>query len=167
MSSAIMESAAKKTRYERRAASYGLTLVEILIVVAVLGILAALIIPEYQNYTQRAKESAAKENLHILRIAIERYAATHNGIAPGYPSDNASADPDDTAFQTAIIDGGYLSQIPKNPFNKQDNILVLQNDQFFPESASDDYGWIYKPSTKDVRLNQQGTDSIGVNYYEY
>ncbi len=162
-----MKSVAKKTRYERRAASSGLTLVEILIVVAVLGILAALIIPEYQNYTQRAKESAAKENLHILRIAIERYAATHNGIAPGYPDDNASAEPDYTTFQTAIVGGGYLSQIPKNPFNKQDTILMLQNDQSFPESAPDDYGWIYKPAAKEIRINTQGADSQGAQYSSY
>ncbi|RKY11715.1 MAG: hypothetical protein DRP65_03460, partial [Planctomycetota bacterium] len=45
------------------------SLVELLIVVAILGILAAIVVPEFQTYTQQAKEAAAKDNLRILRNA--------------------------------------------------------------------------------------------------
>ena len=62
----------------------GFSLVEILIVVAILGILAAIVLPEFQAHTQQAKEAAAKDNLRILRQQIELYAAQHNGLAPGY-----------------------------------------------------------------------------------
>ena len=46
------------------------TLVEILIVVALLGILAAIALPTFQDHIQQARESAAKDNLRILRNAI-------------------------------------------------------------------------------------------------
>ena len=61
------------------------SLVEILIVVAVLGILAAIALPTFQGYIVEAKEAAAKDNLCILRSAIELYAAQHDGVPPGIP----------------------------------------------------------------------------------
>ena len=59
------------------------TLVEILIVTAILGIMAAIVMPLFAGHVQLAKEAAAKDNLRILRGAIERYAAEHNDIPPG------------------------------------------------------------------------------------
>ncbi|MHC4236894.1 MAG: type IV pilin protein, partial [Planctomycetota bacterium] len=49
-----------------------------MIVVTILGSLAAIVIPEFSGHIQKAKESAAKDNLRILRQAIERYAQDHN-----------------------------------------------------------------------------------------
>ena len=60
------------------------TLVEILIVVAILGILATIALPTFQSHPQEAKESAAKDNLRILRNAIELFTAQHNDVPPGY-----------------------------------------------------------------------------------
>ena len=66
------------------------TLVEVLIVVAILGILAAIVLPVFRSHSQKAKESAAKDNLRILRNTIEIYAAQHNGIPPGYKNNDPS-----------------------------------------------------------------------------
>jgi len=63
------------------------TLVEILIVTAILGIMAAIVMPIFGEQVQLAKEAAAKDNLRVLRNVIERYAAEHNDVPPGY-SDN-------------------------------------------------------------------------------
>src|SRR4030042_966448 len=59
------------------------TLVEILIVVTILGILAAVIMPSVKDYVQQAKESAAKDNLRILRNAIGLYAARNKRSSAG------------------------------------------------------------------------------------
>lgn len=139
-----------------------------MIVVAVLGILAAIAFPEFQNHTQQAKEAAAKDNLRILREAIERYALDHNGIPPGYYDDNPL-----NGFHTANVfrqlsdPGDYLSEFPDNPFNDLNGIQIIPNDSSFPAEPDGTGGWIYKPSTKEIRINWPGTDSQGQTYYSY
>ena len=62
----------------------GFSLVEILIVVCILGILAAIVAPHYTKATTKAKEAAAKKILQILRTQIEKYTTEHNDVPPGY-----------------------------------------------------------------------------------
>ncbi|MBA7691409.1 hypothetical protein ES703_99952 [subsurface metagenome] len=161
------------------------TLVEILIVVALLGILAAIALPALKGNIRQAKEAAAKENLRVLRNAIELYAAQHNDFPPGYK--NGTPD----LLQTTVIRqlcwattiegvyaplgtagyplGPYLSAIPANPFNNKNTIRVLGAATQFPDPPTNTgtFGWIYKPSTKTIKLNYHGTDSEGVRYYDY
>jgi prepilin-type N-terminal cleavage/methylation domain-containing protein len=159
------------------------TLVEILMVVAILGILAAIILPTLQGHITEAKESAAKDNLRILRNAIELYASQHNGYPPGYV--NGTLNPVSTTVTRQIcwvttIDGAfaprgtagyplgpYLPQIPPNPFNNKDTIKVLTATSPFPDPPTGAFGWIYKPSTKTIRIDDSGTDSEGVKHYDY
>lgn len=58
----------------------GFTLIELMIVVLVIGILAALAIPNYVNMQNRAKEASTKSNAHTLQLAVEDYAVTHGGV---------------------------------------------------------------------------------------
>ncbi len=159
-----MNSKAKKTRY-------AFTLVEVLIVVAILGILAAVIVPEYRDHTLRAKESAAKENLQNLRTAIERYAIKHNDIAPGYPNDDTTQTPIYIWFCSQIIKSNdYLrGEVPKNPFNQQSVMKIFSDNEDFPQMPmeTDYYGWLYKPASRTIRLNWSGTDSAGISYFDY
>jgi prepilin-type N-terminal cleavage/methylation domain-containing protein len=146
------------------------TLVELLIVVAILGILAAVIVPEYQHHSQLAKEASAKDNLRILRDAIELYAAQHNDTPPGYPSNNPSNNPNFITFLAHTVKlVHYLSEVPKNQFNDKITFkMILDNEDFPTEPVeTDTYGWIYKAKTKTIRLNWPGTDSAGVRYFDY
>ena len=146
------------------------TLVEILIVVALLGILAAITMPMIKDYVEEAKESAAKDNLRILRNAIELYASQHNGVAPGYPANDPSGTPNSKSFNTQIFGAGkYLSNAPVNPFNEITTISIIPNSTDFPTEPTMTfmYGWVYKPATKTIKLNWSGTDSKGTSYYEY
>jgi prepilin-type N-terminal cleavage/methylation domain-containing protein len=147
----------------------GFTLVEILIVVTILGILAAIVFPEYRSHTQQAKESAAKENLQILRSAIERYAIQHNGVAPGYALNNPNGQARQPAFHEQMVTGTpiYLSQYPENIFNGLVFIKMIQNDESFPDAPTGDFGWIYKPQTKEIRIDWPGNDSSGMPYFDY
>ncbi|MGB7815391.1 MAG: type II secretion system protein [Methylotenera sp.] len=61
----------------------GFTLVELLIVVIILAILAAIVIPQFSSATVDAQESALDSNLSALRSAIELYKAQHGGKYPG------------------------------------------------------------------------------------
>ncbi|GAB4257124.1 MAG: hypothetical protein Kow0092_03740 [Deferrisomatales bacterium] len=55
----------------------GFTLVELMIVVAILGILSAIAIPMYRSYITASKKSEAKANLETLRLLEEQYYADH------------------------------------------------------------------------------------------
>ena len=148
----------------------GFTLVEVLIVVAILGILAAVVIPEFQSHSQEAKVSTAKDNLRILRNTIERYAAIHNGVAPGYYNNDTSRNPESLSFAKQLTElEHYLPKIPENPFNGQSAPRIVPDSEDYPQEPykPSSYGWIYKPATKEIRLNWSGTDSQGIRYFDY
>src|SRR4051812_32333230 len=73
-------------RGDRRTSRGGFTLVEILIVVVILGILATVVIPQFSNASQEARENTLKDDLRYLRIQIQVYKAQHRDVPPGYPN---------------------------------------------------------------------------------
>lgn len=163
----------------------GFSFVEIMMVVAILGILAALVIPQFQSHSQEAKEAAAKDNLRILRQQFEVYTAQHNGVSPGYPDGDITAAPTWMSLFSQMLKstnasgefadigtagfplGPYLTQMPKNPFNESKTVKMLGNAEGFPADPTGTFGWVYKPATKEVRLDWTGTDKKGVRYYDY
>lgn len=164
-------------------ASGGFTLFEILIVIAIIAILAAVAISEFQDDRQKAKESAAKGNLRLLRTAIELYAAEHTGTPPGYEGGDITKTPTSVIFTDQLCRetdskgttvssgavnplGSYLSAIPENPFNNKNTIRMLAGNAEFPE-ASGTFGWVYKPSIKTIKLDWPGSDSEDIKYYDY
>lgn len=137
-----------------------------MIVVAILSILAAIVLPQFQEHIQQAKESAAKENLRILREAIQRYAADHNGVPPGYSDNDTSYLP--AGFVVYLqLTNGYLSKIPENPFNGISAVYAYFESGDVPFSPDDTKGWLYDPITMDVRLSKTGIDSEGKAYWSY
>ena len=81
----------------------GYTLLELMIVVAIVGILVTLAIPTFQQSAMKAKEAALKQNLFTLRAVIDQYYADRGD----YP---ASLD--------ALVEEKYLRAIPVDPFTK-------------------------------------------------
>jgi general secretion pathway protein G len=161
------------------------SLVELLIVVAIIGILAAMVMPEFHGHSAKAKEAAIKENLRILREAINRYAIQHNDVAPGYPNGdtsvpaealmmiwqllkytNESGQTSDTRSAEYYL-GPYLKEWPKKPFDDDWSVQILSDGEPFPLEATENYAYIYKPPTKQIRFNHPGTDSEGTRYYDY
>ncbi len=141
---------------------------ELVIVVAIIGILAALVVPCLQGQAMEAKEAAAKDNLRTLRGAIELYAANHAGVAPGYVGNNPAGDMDPACFLDQMIAAdGYLRQMPANPFNNLKTILMIRNGGSFPPEPSGDHGWLYQPATKTIRLDWPGCDRSGMPYADY
>ncbi len=105
-------------------AKSGFTLVEILIVVVILGILAAIVIPQFTDASEQAKESSLVSDLQTMRSQIELYKVQHNGALPGEGSASIEAaltgltDIDGTT-QAAPGDGvygPYVQKLPLNPF---------------------------------------------------
>lgn len=176
-----MKNKRQKMIYKARA----FTLVEILIVVTILGILAAVIMPMAFGGAISAKQSALATDLQLLKRFILVYKAHHLEVAPGYPNGQTSVAPTEEAFidqatlasnksgQTAAIGtagferGPYMQHIPKNPLNDLSTIQMLGNGDSFPADGDDSHGWIYKASTGEIRADSSGTDDSGKRYYDY
>lgn len=160
------------------------TLVEILIVVVILGILAAIVMPLASGSALSAQESSLGIDLQLLKRFVLIYKVQHLEIYPGYPN-GPSSTPDEQTFinqatlssnsvgQTADVGsadyerGPYLQMIPVNPLNKLRTIKMLSNGEDFPAEGSNKFGWIYKAQTGEVRADSPGTDKNGKRYYDY
>ena len=100
-------------------AKSGFTLVEILIVVVILGILAAIVIPQFTEASTEAKTSSLCTDLQTMRSQIELYKIQHNDALPG--AGTASFE-DALTAQTDIYGasgtdyGPYIQKIPSNQF---------------------------------------------------
>jgi len=144
------------------------SIVELIIVVAILGILAAMVMPQFQSHATQAKEAAAKDNLRVLRSAIELYAAKHTGVAPGYKDNDPTTTPSSDYFRRqTTVDSHYFVKMPLNPFNRLDTVKMIGISEGFPAEASGNFGWIYKPATETIRLDWPGVDKDGIRYYDY
>jgi general secretion pathway protein G len=167
------------------------TLVEILIVVVILGILAALVVPQFSNASQMARQTTLRDDLQYLRMQIGVFKAQHREVPPGYaPGTQASPseanwlaqmaqftaqDCSSSAACTSVYQfGPYLSRMPENPLVGQPGVLVIDDSQPMPDTATFPimngqvpYGWIYKPQTQQIMANLSGSDLNGVPYASY
>ena len=85
------------------------TLIEILIVVVILGILAAIVIPQFTDASEDAMDASVRSTLQTIRSQIELY----NIQNPATPYDDGTAT--DGTFWDPLLQGNYLQSAPKNP----------------------------------------------------
>ena len=138
----------------------GFTLVEILIVVIILGILAAIVIPEFTDASTQARESSLRSNLQAMRSQIELYKIQHNDNAPTFAGFVAqmteTSDIDGTTSGSKVRDatyplGPYLQQMPVNPFN---NLSTLDNTGIAGDNVG---GWEYDEITGAINADDDAT----------
>jgi type II secretory pathway pseudopilin PulG len=144
------------------------SIAELVIVAAIIGILAAVLVPSLHSHAVGAREAAAREDLQLLRGAIELYAARHGGVPPGYEGSNQSSEPTAERFQNQMtVEDHCLLHIPENPFNDLRRVRIIGNEEAFPAEATGHDGWIYQPATKNIRVDWPGNDSHGMRYFDY
>lgn len=156
-------------------AKRGFTLVEILIVVVILGILAAIVVPQFTQASTEAKENSLCSNLQSLRSQIELYKVQHNDTPPDDPnqqlvyctdvSGNTAGTPSkERDAANGFIYGPYLERVPDNPFNNLDSIDIVTAT---PAAADGTTGWVFDSDTGEIWANNTGSDESGTNYFDY
>ncbi len=128
----------------------GFTLVEILIVVVILGILAAIVIPQFTDASTEAKTSSLMTDLQTMRSQIELYKIQHNDDLPGSGSASfieAMTGTTDIHGTASGSYGPYVQQIPTNQFNDKKDITEANTT---PEAAPDT-GWFFNTTTGEWR----------------
>ena len=100
----------------------GFTLIELMVVIVVIGILAAIAIPNFITMQDRAREGAVKGNMHTVQLAIEDFAVRNEGTYP--------LAADDATIQANLQGGAY----PENPFT---NVPCTLNWAAVPATSGD------------------------------
>jgi general secretion pathway protein G len=137
----------------------GFTLVEILIVVIILGILAAIVIPQFTNASQDARRSSLASQLQTLRSQIELYKLQHGD---GLPNLIASWDPLTTVTSFGGQNfGPYMQAAPSNPLNNNTNVVNGNG----TAAAAAACGFIYDYAAGAGTGRIYGTDTDGTTVF--
>ena len=119
------------------------TLIELLIVMSIIGILAAIAVPSYKQSQIKAREAVLREDLYQMRRAIDAYFADH----AKYP-----------ASLRDLVDSRYLRDIPRDPFTASAQTWETEP----PQPTVD--GMLAEGEVFDVH---SGSDLVGLNGVPY
>lgn len=126
-------------------AQRGFTFMELLIVMVIIAILAAVAIPKYMAHLRRAKEVVLQQDLWAMRRAIDYYS-TDKEKPPSSLDELKSS--------------GYLREIPKDPICPECPWTEIQ-------ATTDSNDFNSTGGIGDVKSSAPGTDSVGKSYSEY
>ena len=121
----------------------GFTLVELMIVMAIIGVLAMVAVPSYISALQHAREAVLKEDLHTLRAAIDSYTMDKQ---------KAPQSLDD------LIQDGYIKSIPEDPMTRSTTTWVTDSSDSMHSLDQTD------PGIDDIHSGSDQTGSDGQPY---
>jgi general secretion pathway protein G len=160
----------------RKAHQAGFTLVEILIVVIILGILAAIVIPQFTEASSEARQSSLATNLQEVRGQIQLYKAQHGDVYPDATGlvaeltqySNATGGTQATP-DAAHTFGPYLQTIPTNPVSNLNTVRVVANGATAFAAPAADGGWYLNSVTGEFRADLMAThvDDAGTPLNQY
>ena len=127
----------------KRTQDAGFTLVELMIVMAIIGVLAVVAVPSYISAIKHAREAVLREDLHILRAAIDSYTMDKQ---------KAPQSLDD------LVQEGYLKTIPEDPMTHSASSWVTDSSDALHSLDQTD------PGIDDIHSGSQESGSDGQAY---
>ena len=124
----------------------GFTLIELLVVIAIIGIVVTVAVGQYRRSIVKAKEAVLREDLYVMRTAINQYFADKGK----YPSD----------LETLVADS-YLYKVPHDPITGSPDTW-----QEIPSEASDQ-DISTEPGIGDVKSGADGVALDGSSYQDW
>ena len=133
----------------------GFTLLELLVVMTIIGILAAIAVPALRDSPQRAREATLKEDLFTMRSVIDQY----HGDKGSYPPDLAT-----------LVSAGYIRKIPIDPMTKSADTWVTVMEE--PSAGGDSGGGgatdpTVTPGIVDIHSGSTGKSLDGTLYKDW
>jgi len=146
-------------RTKKGSGSFGFTLIELMIVVAIIGILAAIAIPKFADLVTKSKEGATKGSLGSVRSALSIYYGDLEGQYP-------------VVMNTLTNNAKYLSNIPLAKVPNYHADTSAEADGSINAQMGDLGGWGYDNNTTDSNfgtlwVNCTHTDTKGTNWTAY
>ena len=126
--------------------SAGFTLIELLVVIAIIGLLATVAVGQYRGAIIKAREAVLREDLYIMRTAIDQYFADKGY----YPSD-----------LQALVEDKYIRDVPVDPITKSADTWITEYAEW------DDTDISTEPGIVDVRSGAEGYSLDGTSYSEW
>ncbi len=131
----------------RRSMSAGFTLVEILIVVVILGVLSAIVVPQFSNATAEASRTQTYDELQRVRRAVAVYYLRNASQFPEVTDGDGNA-----GAWGALVgpSSGYLRSAPVNNYVGGSGAQLIKIAASADSTFSSAYGWIFDPATGNV-----------------